>query len=209
MLGHHLKQCDELFRQCIRSQMSIWGPDMNTENEHSSSASGEIASECTRLQVAHLQAWQAPGAAAAAGAGQLAQRSVLGALLPESLLYVLTTGGPGAFAAALVADSDTPEVVWTHRMRAQVLVPQVGMAGSIPNNAGLDARYHMTMQLGIPMTCLCTTWHPSWHPVDILASRSWWLIPAKWHPWHCGGQRIAPCATRAVCSMQLTMLVWQ
>lgn len=80
--------------------------------------------------MAHLQSGQAGGQAAIGGSsskpgGQLAQRSVLGALLPESLLYVLTSGGPGAFAAALVADSDTPELIWTHRMRAQILVPQV------------------------------------------------------------------------------------
>ena len=82
------------------------------------------------MQVAHLQTGQtagptAIGGASAKGGGQLAQRSVLGALLPESLLYVLITSGAGAFATALVADSDTPELVWTHRMRAQVLVPQV------------------------------------------------------------------------------------
>ena len=81
------------------------------------------------VQVAHLQTGQVGGPTAVGGSssagGQLAQRSILGAVLPESLLYVLTTGGAGAFAAALVADSDTPELLWTHRMRAQVLVPQV------------------------------------------------------------------------------------
>lgn len=55
----------------------------------------------------------------------LAARSFLGPLLPESLLYVLTSSGPQAFAAAMVGDSDTPELVWTHRMRAQRLVPQM------------------------------------------------------------------------------------
>ncbi len=55
----------------------------------------------------------------------LAQRSFLGGLLPESLLYVLHTGGPAAWAAAMAGDSDTPELVWTHRMRGQRLVPQV------------------------------------------------------------------------------------
>lgn len=86
-----------------------------------------VDSTVAHEQVAHLQTGQPMSAASTAG-GQLAQRSVLGAMLPESLLYVLTTAGPGAFAAALVADSDTPELVWTHRMRAQVLVPQVRLA---------------------------------------------------------------------------------
>ena len=43
----------------------------------------------------------------------------------ESLLYQLESYGPEAFAAALVGDSDTPELIWTHRMRGQRLVPQV------------------------------------------------------------------------------------
>ena len=38
---------------------------------------------------------------------------------------MLTTHGPQAFAAALVGDVDTPELIWTHRMRGQRLVPQV------------------------------------------------------------------------------------
>ena len=75
-------------------------------------------------QVAHLAQHHTASAAASPGA-TLAQRSYLGALLPESLLHVLDSYGPGAFAAALAGDSDTPELVWTHRMRAQRLVPQV------------------------------------------------------------------------------------
>ena len=58
------------------------------------------------------------------GLGPLAQQSFLGGLLPESLLYVLTTHGPEAFASALVGDVDTPELIWTHRMRGQRLEPQ-------------------------------------------------------------------------------------
>lgn len=55
----------------------------------------------------------------------LAKRSVLGGLLPESLLYVLERSGPAAFAAAMVSDSDTPEIIWTHKMRAEHLICQV------------------------------------------------------------------------------------
>lgn len=79
-------------------------------------------------QVSHLV--QHFGGGVGAGAGSLAAQSFLGGLLPESLLYVLTSSGPQAFAAAMVGDSDTPELVWTHRMRAQRLVPQVSLANS-------------------------------------------------------------------------------
>ena len=79
------------------------------------------------MQVAHLAGHFHGPSAAGTSSGALAQRSALGSLLPESLLYVLTSGGPGAFASAMVADSDTPELLWTHRMRAQILVPQVGL----------------------------------------------------------------------------------
>ncbi|KAL8040659.1 hypothetical protein ABFX02_10G112300 [Erythranthe guttata] len=54
-----------------------------------------------------------------------AKRSVLGGLLPESLLYVLERSGPVSFAAAMVSDSDTPEIIWTHKMRAENLIRQV------------------------------------------------------------------------------------
>ena len=77
------------------------------------------------FQVAHLAQ---QGRISSPGLGPLAQRSFLGGLLPESLLYVLTTSGPEAFAAAMVGDVDNPELVWTHRMRAQRLVPQVRSA---------------------------------------------------------------------------------
>ena len=74
------------------------------------------------MQVSHL-AQHTKGAGATGYT--LAQRSFLGGILPESLLYVLHTAGPAAFAAALAGDSDTPELLWTHRMRGQRLVPQV------------------------------------------------------------------------------------
>jgi len=55
----------------------------------------------------------------------LARRSFLGDLLPESLLFALQSYGPEAFAATFTGDSDSPEVIWTHRMRGQRLVPQM------------------------------------------------------------------------------------
>ena len=80
------------------------------------------------LQIAHLSQ---QGRLVSPGLGPLAQQSFLGGLLPESLLYVLTTGGPQAFASALVGDVDTPELIWTHRMRGQRLVPQVSAVNAV------------------------------------------------------------------------------
>ena len=67
------------------------------------------------------------GEEAAISSIPLAKRSVLGGLLPESLLYVLERSGPVAFAAAMVSDSDTPDIIWTHKMRAENLIRQVAL----------------------------------------------------------------------------------
>ncbi|XP_030471373.2 dnaJ homolog subfamily C GRV2 isoform X1 [Syzygium oleosum] len=84
------------------------------------------------LSIAHLfsvthvhQAFHGGEEAAVSSSLPLAKRSVLGGLLPESLLYVLERSGPAAFAAAMVSDSDTPEIIWTHKMRAENLIRQV------------------------------------------------------------------------------------
>lgn len=71
------------------------------------------------------QAFHGGEEAAVSSSLPLAKRSVLGGLLPESLLYVLERSGPTAFAAAMVSDSDTPEIIWTHKMRADNLIHQV------------------------------------------------------------------------------------
>ncbi|GIM04041.1 hypothetical protein Vretimale_8678, partial [Volvox reticuliferus] len=72
------------------------------------------------------------GAAAAAGL-PLRQRSYLGHVLPESLLYVLETRGSAAFAAALCGDHDNPELIWTHAMRRSRLLPALSShLGDLP-----------------------------------------------------------------------------
>ncbi|KAJ3681674.1 hypothetical protein LUZ60_014247 [Juncus effusus] len=71
------------------------------------------------------QAFHGGEEAAVSSSLPLAKRSVLGGLLPESLLYVLERSGPAAFASAMVSDSDTPEIIWTHKMRAENLIRQV------------------------------------------------------------------------------------
>ncbi|OMO57985.1 hypothetical protein COLO4_34940 [Corchorus olitorius] len=77
------------------------------------------------FSVTHVhQAFHGGEEAAVSSSLPLAKRSVLGGLLPESLLYVLERSGPVAFAAAMVSDSDTPEIIWTHKMRAENLICQ-------------------------------------------------------------------------------------
>ncbi|KAJ4958164.1 hypothetical protein NE237_025275 [Protea cynaroides] len=78
------------------------------------------------FSVTHVhQAFHGGEEAALSSSLPLAKRSVLGGLLPESLLYVLERSGPTAFAAAMVSDSDTPEIIWTHKMRAEHMIRQV------------------------------------------------------------------------------------
>ncbi|GMH03116.1 hypothetical protein Nepgr_004955 [Nepenthes gracilis] len=78
------------------------------------------------FSVTHVhQAFHGGEEAAVSSSLPLAKRSVLGGLLPESLLYVLERSGSVAFAAAMVSDSDTPEIIWTHKMRAENLIRQV------------------------------------------------------------------------------------
>ncbi|GMI97704.1 GRAVITROPISM DEFECTIVE 2, modified transport to the vacuole 12, KATAMARI2 [Hibiscus trionum] len=78
------------------------------------------------FSVTHVhQAFHGGEEAAVSSSLPLAKRSVLGGLLPESLLYVLERSGPSAFAAAMVSESDTPEIIWTHKMRAENLIRQV------------------------------------------------------------------------------------
>ena len=78
------------------------------------------------FSVTHVhQAFHGGEEAAVSTSLPLAKRSVLGGLLPKSLLYVLERSGPAAFAAAMVSDSDTPEIIWTHKMRAENLIRQV------------------------------------------------------------------------------------
>lgn len=55
----------------------------------------------------------------------LAKRSILGDFLPESLLFILESYGPEAFSSAITGDSESPEIIWTHAMRCQKLIPHL------------------------------------------------------------------------------------
>lgn len=74
------------------------------------------------------QAFHGGAEAAVSSSLPLAKRSVLGGLLPESLLYVLERKGPAAFASSMVEDSDNPEIIWTHKMRGERLIDQVSFS---------------------------------------------------------------------------------
>lgn len=107
----------------------------------------------THQQVAHL-AQHFKGTAAPGAGAPIGQRSFLGGLLPESLLHVLISYGPGAFAAALCGDADTPELVWTHRMRAQRLVPQAWHPSTVCfDGSWVPLNGLLSQQLGI--WCFC------------------------------------------------------
>ena len=43
----------------------------------------------------------------------------------ESLLFILESYGPEAFSTAITGDSETPEIIWTHLMRGQKLIPHL------------------------------------------------------------------------------------
>lgn len=89
-------------------------------------AGSNLSSVANLFAATHAyQAFHGGAEAAVSSSLSLAKRSILGGLLPESLLYVLERGGPADFAAAMVADSDTPEIIWTHKMRAERLIDQV------------------------------------------------------------------------------------
>lgn len=81
----------------------------------------------------------------------LCQRSYLGHVLPESLLYILETYGAHAFATTLAGDSSTPEVIWSHSMRTKQLLPQV----SHPQNAGSAQLVYTTKRGPFPKGKLC------------------------------------------------------
>ncbi|XP_011078686.2 dnaJ homolog subfamily C GRV2-like [Sesamum indicum] len=93
---------------------------------HVYQAGSNLLSIAQLFSVTHVyQAFHGGKEAAVSSSLPLAKGSVLGGLLPESLLYVLERSGPVAFAAAMVSDSDTPEIIWTHKMRAENLIRQV------------------------------------------------------------------------------------
>ena len=75
------------------------------------------------LHATHLNQHFRSGFAAAANKDELPmrERSVLGNLLPEGLLYILSNYGFERFSEIFVANADTPEVIWTFEMRKHLI----------------------------------------------------------------------------------------
>ena len=75
------------------------------------------------LHAAHLKQHFRSGFAAAADESELPmkERSVLGHLLPEGLLFILVNYGFDRFAEVFVGNADTPEVIWTFEMRKHLI----------------------------------------------------------------------------------------
>lgn len=75
------------------------------------------------LHATHLQQHSLSGYAAVADPNQIPmkERSALGQMLPEGLLFVLLNYGPNRFAEIFVGNADTPEVIWTFEMRKHLI----------------------------------------------------------------------------------------
>lgn len=75
------------------------------------------------LHATHLHQHFRSGFAAAANEDELPmrERSILGNLLPEGLLFILSNYGFERFSEVFVANADTPEVIWTLEMRKHLI----------------------------------------------------------------------------------------
>jgi len=62
----------------------------------------------------------------------LARKSILGPMMPESLICVLENRGPAAFSEVFLANVDTPEVIWKYSMRAHLLEMIAQHLGDLP-----------------------------------------------------------------------------
>jgi hypothetical protein len=74
-----------------------------------------LIKQCHLLQSFHSDA------ASLTAESTLSKRSILGPLLPESMICVLENRGPAAFGDTFMANVDTPEVIWKYSMRAHLL----------------------------------------------------------------------------------------
>jgi hypothetical protein len=84
------------------------------------------------LYLSHLSQSFHSDAASLASETSLAKRSILGTVLPESLICVLEAKGPTAFAEAFLSNLDTPDVIWKYSMRSHLLDMMVQHIGDLP-----------------------------------------------------------------------------
>lgn len=75
------------------------------------------------LHATHLNQHFRSGFAAAADTNELPlrERSILGSLLPEGMLYILLNYGVERFSEVFVGNFDTPEVIWSFEMRKHLI----------------------------------------------------------------------------------------
>ena len=75
------------------------------------------------LHATHLEQHFRSGFAAAADESELPmkERSILGQIIPEGLLFILVNYGAERFAEVFVGSADTPEVIWTYEMRKHLV----------------------------------------------------------------------------------------
>jgi hypothetical protein len=75
------------------------------------------------MHATHLNQHFRSGFAAAADKSELPikERSVLGSMLPEGVLYILVNYGVERFAEVFVGNFDTPEVIWSFEMRKHLI----------------------------------------------------------------------------------------
>jgi DnaJ family protein C protein 13 len=84
------------------------------------------------LASTHLQQSFHSDAASLASETSLGKRSILGSLLPESMVCVLENRGAAAFADVFLSNVDTPEVIWKYSMRGHLLDMVVQHLGDLP-----------------------------------------------------------------------------
>lgn len=75
----------------------------------------------TLLEATHLQQSFHADASTLRSETSVAKRSILGAMLPESLICVLANSGAESFVKTFLSSVDNPEVIWKFEMRAHVV----------------------------------------------------------------------------------------
>ena len=75
------------------------------------------------IHATHLKQHFKSGYAAAASEHEIPMkdRSIIGNLIPEGLLFLLTNYGFERFAEVFVSNADTPEAIWTYDMRKHLI----------------------------------------------------------------------------------------
>jgi DnaJ homolog subfamily C member 13 len=84
------------------------------------------------LKTTHLQQSFHSDAASLASETSVARRSILGTMLPESLICVLENRGAQAFADTFLSNVDNPEVIWKYSMRGHLIDMVAQHLGDMP-----------------------------------------------------------------------------